>query len=165
MKRTFIFFSFIVIFFQVSCKKYINDKFTLTKTEYNGNQLRIDGYYYSNVYDNYYNLIFFYKNGVILKKETRFEYIESEIKVGSNVKTDWGLFKINNNTIKIEYYIKKMIEGLPAYIKSGEIIDDTTLVLKKEYRSNDSSNFTEINEIYHFQKLDSKPDSTNSFVK
>lgn len=144
--------------------QYTDDEFILKKTDYKGNELSIDGYYYHKLGENSYYVLIFYRNGTIFKNgaSDHEEYIANTN--GSNVRQHWGLFIIENNTIKIEYYMPKMYEGLPAYIKAGEILNDTTFIFKEQYRSKDDSEYQEINETYHFKKFSPKPDSTNNFI-
>lgn len=42
-----------------------DDKLTLQRTNYTGNELRINGYYYNVLNGSFYDLKFFYKNGVV----------------------------------------------------------------------------------------------------
>ena len=58
-----------------------------------------------------------------------------------------------------------MIEGMPAYLKTGDIINDTTFVITEVERSKDGSERRTINEMYHYKHYSPKPDSTNNFVK
>jgi hypothetical protein len=155
-----------------SCTKGIfsDDKFVTNKTEYTGTQLRIDGYYQSkSEVEDYYYLYVFYRNGIVLLpgvSNTPSPYIMKFVdNFNHEIKTFWGLFIIGNGEITIEYYKSKMVEGLPAYIRTGEILNDTTFVLKEEKRSKDGSELKSIDETYHFRKFNPKPDSTNSFLK
>ena len=59
-------------FVMTSCKSddglLKDDDLSLSRKEYTGNQLRIDGYYYFNYTneEDYVRVYFFYKNGMIL---------------------------------------------------------------------------------------------------
>lgn len=160
----------ILSFFSCIGDKYTDDKFVLNRTKYTGNQLKTDGYYYSDVEgEDYYNLYVFYCNGVVLLpgvSSNTDEYI-SGFANGFNkkIKDFWGLFLIENNIIQIEYYRPKMIEGMPAYLETGEILNDTTFVITEVKRSKDDSERRTINETYHFKQFSNKPDSTNNFIK
>jgi hypothetical protein len=167
-------FSVAVLFISLlsCCKdKYTDDDFVLNKTEYTGDQLKIDGYYYSQVEgEEYYRLYIFYQNGITLLPgidNDPYAYISNILLDSSfgDAKYVWGLFIIEDNIIKIEYYEPKMIEGMPAYLQTGDIINDTTFVITEVKRSKDGSEYRTINETYHYQHYNPKPDSTNNFVK
>jgi hypothetical protein len=81
------------------------------------------------------------------------------------IKTFWGIFIVENDAITIEYYNSRIIEGLPAYLNTGVILNDTTFVLKEQKRSKDGSELQIIDETYHFKKFSPKPDSTNKYLK
>jgi hypothetical protein len=151
-------------------EKFSDDKFVTSKTEYTANQLRIDGYYQSkSEKEDYYYLCVFYRNGIVLLPGVAYEPNSYIAKLVDNfnheIKTFWGLFIIENGKITIEYYKPKMIEGLPAYLRTGEIINDTTFILKEEKRSKDDTEFKIISETYLFKQFSPKPDSTNKFLK
>jgi hypothetical protein len=106
----------------------------MKRVDYNGNQLRIDGYYY---YDQQKpestRVLFLYKSGVMLS--TRFfpshdlDAVEKTIlnvydKTGKG-KTDWGLFMIVDNIIECEEWTNPA--GSITIRKSiGYIENDTT---------------------------------------
>lgn len=75
------------------------------------------------------------------------------------------MFSIQNNLIKIEYYHEDRDWGFRSFTKEGEILNDTTFVIKESYRTKDGSEAEVLNETYHFMKLEQKPDSVNEFVK
>lgn len=150
--------------------KYQDDEFSLNRAEYNGNELRIDGYYASKaIGEDYSYLYVFYQNGVLLKPgvaENTDEYIQKFVDgFNHNIKDFWGIYQIQDSTIQVEFYKPKMTEGLPAYIKTGKILNDTTFILTNEKRSKDGSESRAISETYHFREYSPKPDSTNTFIK
>jgi hypothetical protein len=164
--------SLIISLFLSCCKnKLYDDEFVLDKTKYTGNQLKIDGYYYSPVEnEDFFSLYVFYRNGIVLIPGVcdNPEECLAEFKPGSALfkyKYSWGLFLIDSNSISIEYYIPKMIEGMPAYIAMGDIINDTTFIIKEIKRSKNNSVRQLVNETYHYKQFSLKPDSTNIFLK
>ena len=176
-----IFFCILLLFF--SCQKLIKYKdFELTKTSYTGNELRIDGYYYCcKPYGNddnlkHYYLRCFYRNGILQSMgepvlsslEEADEYIRKNVIEGSpNPKLEWlkwGLFVINGQTIKMEYYPPVNMFTRWTYIREGTIRNDTTFHITVFYRS-DGKERRDENEIYHFRQFSPKPDSTNNFIK
>lgn len=76
----------------------------------------------------------------------------------------WGLFVIDNQTIKFERYYPSDDITRWTYIREGIILNDTTFLITTSYRS-DGSDFSIKNEIYHFRQFSPKPDSTNNFIK
>lgn len=82
-----------------------------------------------------------------------------------NTKFVFGLFEINTKEISINHWVAAQC-GYPAVLRSGEIINDTTFVLKKLIR-NDSQGIKEADTDieFHFRQYNTKPDSTNNFLK
>ncbi|MFW5872355.1 MAG: hypothetical protein ACOCVN_00050, partial [bacterium] len=134
------------IFSSNSCDKEIlaDDELTLEKELYTGEQLRIDGYYYLKDKNNtLISTYFFYENGILLYGGGRpypegLSEIENKIftskqwidKIGSQ-KLSWGVFQIDNNKIYFEKWYPSSGGPTPAYIRSGEILNDTTFVITK----------------------------------
>ena len=152
-----------------------DDKLSLKRIPYYGNDLKIDGYYYSKVGNEIFDTYFFYRNGVILSgggnapNTSPFNYVEKSfisISWQNSIKGDkiaWGIFQINGNQIQFERWYPS--SGLlPSYIRSGIILNDTTFLINKVIRSNGKEEEA-INETYNFRKFSPKPDSTNSFVQ
>ena len=155
----------LILLLSSCCKdKYTDDEFVLDKTSYLGNQMKVDGYYYSPVEgEDYYRLYVFYRNGIVLipgVSSNPDEYILSFVKgFNKEIKVFWGLYVIDNNSIQIEYYKPKMIEGLPAYLKTGNIINDSTFVITSVERSKDGSEYQTLNEVYHYKYFSPQPDN------
>ena len=159
-----------LLLFLYGCK---DDELTLQRVPYYGNELRIDGYYYHEYGEPARkNIYFLYRNGIILYGTTpltsEIEQTENMYQTGKyyelvkNDKTSWGVFLINGNTLKFEKWYSG--EEAWAYISEGEILNDTTFHITVSYRSNTTER-REGNEIYHFRQFNSKPDSTNNFIK
>lgn len=165
------------------CKKNSpmkDDDLFLSRQNYTGNQLRIDGYYY-NEYgsgnETRREIYFFYRNGILLKGGvpllTELSIRENEFKNGTyynyvkDSKLDWGVFQINGNNIKYEHWYPNSIGPLRAVIHEGIILNDTTFLITQTYRMKDG-NKTDVsfeNLLYRFKKLSPKPDSTNQFIQ
>lgn len=171
--------TFLVGFFSFSssCEKVgKDDKLTLDKQDYTGNQLRIDGYYYEKFEGKYYSLYFFYEDGTVLYGDGGFtekEFIEHEKQFTNevwlngvkNYKAYWGVFNINNDSIAFERWYPSSGGPFPAYLRTGKILNDTTFVITKSVRSKNGKEEQQLNEVYHFKEFSPKPDSTNNFVK
>jgi hypothetical protein len=164
-----------VVFVFMSCEflRGKDDELSIQKKPYDGNELRLDGYYYDNYIDDYIQIYFFYRNGVILdggnKRVSELNEREEEFKNGtfysnvSSFKLMWGVFNIDGDSIEFEHWYPT--EGpFPAYIRSGKILNDTTFHITGCRRS-DGSERSDKDEMYHFKHLVPKPDSTNNFIK
>ncbi|MDR2914049.1 MAG: hypothetical protein LBV74_04340 [Tannerella sp.] len=156
-----------------------DDKLSLAKIAYNGNELRIDGYYC-----NYYYVdgksdprgitpFFLYKNGVIFgyvgSRVDRIDELEESFRNGEYVKTaekyQWGVFQIEGSKIKYEKWATS--EGpYRAFTYEGTILNDTTFVINKSYRAKDAGKKdpSEHHWEFHFKQFSPKPDSTNRFI-
>ena len=148
-------------------------KLALNKVDYNGSNIRIDGYYYTQ-YNNIYRIIFLYRNGVIFSGGDVYmmdildyenKYIDGSFwTTKCKNKLYWGVYNITDEKIEYEKWYPASGGPLPSYINSGKIINDTTFVITKSMRSN-GSNVQDEYDVYHFKKLSPKPDSTNKFIK
>jgi hypothetical protein len=152
-----------------------NEELSFVRTNYNGNELRTDGYYYCRQSGNgtfSFDIQFFYKDGVFLSEKFTSDYkdlsaIENEIKSvrfkqfikkRQNV---WGLFSINFTEI---YYEKLYFGPFQAYIDSGKIINDSTFVILKR-KSSYHTDETTMQDTFQLKQFSPKPDSTNNFIK
>lgn len=165
-----------IMIYSNSCNKDIlsDDKLTLDKIPFTGNQLRIDGYYFQKMDNSIFTIYFFYNDGTVLYGGGSFPISEIEdyeveftseewITSAKESKIRWGLFQIEGNRISFERWYPSSGGPLPAYIRTGEILNDTTFLINKSIRS-DGSNEKELNETYHFKQFSPKPDSTNGFI-
>ncbi len=167
----------VIMIYSNSCTKEIlsDDKLSLVKTIYSGNQLRIDGYYFQEMDNNVYTIYFFYADGTVLYGGGSFPISEIEnheveftsqewITAVKKSKIRWGLFQIEGNNLLFERWYPSSGGPMPAYIRSGEILNDTTFVITKSVRPKTGEE-KELNEVYHFRAFSPKPDSTNSFIR
>jgi hypothetical protein len=164
-----LFFGILIITFS-SCKKlFPPEKLTIPLTPYTGNQLKIEGYFYSDS-EPYKRTFILYRNGVILGGDnvlsSEIAIRETEFKNGvyySYAKDDrlsWGRFIITDNSIKFENWAPRA--DFPVIQSQGEILNDTTFHISSSRHADDA--YTPEDELYHFKKLSPKPDSTNSFT-
>lgn len=161
-----------------NCRKINNcdekEKFVLAKRNYNGNELRTDGYYYS-IHGSYPFIL--YRNGVAIggrfgMNTVSLAELENLIISGefyNSIKDDvycWELFEISNNTIKTEY--RNSLSGISCrYLSNnfGTILNDTTFVVNSVYnRENDQKTQT-LNDTFRFKIFTPKPDSTNQYIE
>lgn len=141
---------------------------------YEGNELRIDGYYYyqDTLSDNYYrtHVLFLFRNGVMFNP---FSYWTNDINEVEQRLTmahekgwfakeweGWGVFIINGNRLEYE---KWSVEGGHTLRYVGRIKNDTTFHLLQCV--DPLRGISSMNEICHFKKFSPKPDSIKSFIK
>jgi len=170
----------LIMLILIGCKDIFQDeKYTLIRTSYLGNQLKINGYYYTYVNETdsinskYYDVLFLYNNGVAIfagggikeemeemfRKEEFYNYIK-------NVPAAWGIFNIENDSIMIER--PKSYGWFNSYMFTlvGSIQDDSTIHIIKDISSTGNGGKPKIiNQLYRFREFTPKPDSTNVFVK
>jgi|WetSurMetagenome_2_1015567.scaffolds.fasta_scaffold565402_1 hypothetical protein len=161
---------FIAFLFLLSCKgSCLDDEFTIDQTNYSGDELRIDGYFYTGNGENtavyilsQNGVIFFGCSGYTQEKfEELFrgkKFVESQ----KNNPLVWGLYKILNDTISYEYNVSYGGPGSYVYKVSGLIKNDTTIHEFIRMRSNGTEK-EEVDCTYHFKHFSPKPDSTNNF--
>jgi len=161
----------------VACCKTLfpDEKLTMQKKPYTGNELRTDGYYYHFVKGYNRTVVYFlYRNGIILWGGTystiNIDEIETEmIKLYSEIKKtkdSWGVFIVNGDTIQYEKWVGSATSrpNTYRYICWGKIENDTTIRFTKEYVS-ERDETRSIDKVWHFKQFDNKPDSTNNFIK
>lgn len=158
-----------------NCKEDIleDDKLTLNKTPFAGQQLKIDGYYYA-TFGNILRIYFFYHDGTILSggdvaedvlSEQEQKYINGNFFVSKkDDKLYWGIYNIDGNQIKIEKWYPSSGGGMPVYLHEGIILNDTTFSITTSIRPKTGEE-KQLNEVYHFKHFLPKPYSTTRFIK
>jgi len=167
-----VFFWSIFLCLLVSCSKlYPDEKLTLQRRDYTGNELRTDGYYYYFTQNNTV-VHFLYKNGIILCAHSYSSHdlnvVESEmVKIYPEIKKQkdgWGVFLVNDNEIEYEIWNASTGYSLPTIKHIGVIENDTTFRITETYFSDiKKTDYTEY--VYQFKQFDNKLDSTNNFIK
>jgi len=171
-----IFFSLIFMFCcSASCEKE-RAALSMSKTPYTGNELRIDGYYYSGITPaDDIGIAVFYRDGVCIHMYTRpkgqdtLDFIQNDILLDNDLMsrlwstpTNIGVFHINASSIEFETW--EAGRDIITFSNFGTILNDSTFVITREV-NNDAGESTSLNLTYHFQEFSPKPDSTNSFIK
>lgn len=143
-----------------------DDELSLQRQDYNGSELRFDGIYYSEYVQGHYHRFALYRNGVIRDLGSSNEKNDPNFLSG-NSKADWGVFQINNSKIEFERWYPSSGWISKAYVRSGEILNDSTFIITESYRNQngEKTEIEAIDETYHFKQFSPKPDSTNNFVK
>lgn len=168
-----------VLFFFSSCFwegfwEWLNpdDKCTLEQRNFEGENLRIDGFYYGDVSedDEVTTIFILYRNGVVMGPVgVKLSESENRIKklIDNNNRRDeidnWGLFEVEDSTISLEYYLPSMY-GHHTYLMRGMILNDSTFRMIEGRRSVDSK-YESIDRLFRFRQTEVKPDSTNKFFK
>ena len=172
--RLLLFLSIFIVLTSSSCNEEFQE-LMMSRTPYNGDELRIDGYYYSDATSSdLVGLGVFYRDGVcihfLFKPETAdtLNFIENEFLLNAefieNAKNrpNWiGVFNINGTSLDYETFETARNTNTRSYF--AEIINDTTFVLQKEV-DNLTGNIFEENITYRFKEFSPKPDSTNMFI-
>ena len=168
-----LFLSMLCVLLLPQCTVFDN-QLSLPLMPYNGEQLRMDGYYYQVGYDEntVFSPCFFYKNGILISLggiENSLEELDEALKTSyyntHSYKKDvlaWGIFFIEDSVIKFERWGSTVLQS--PLIREGVILNDTTFHITNIY-NNDGSEQRKVNEIYHFREFSPKPDSTNVFIK
>jgi hypothetical protein len=172
-KNTMKYFLIVIAVLFTSCDKLFPDeKLTMQRTDYIGDELRIDGYYYiQDIRYGYTNIMFLYKNGVMLQPNVylslNLDTIEKKINSQGNEigkeKAYWGVFLVNGHQLKYEQWIAPNEGGLSVAQGTGSIENDTTFCIIQTYYSYNNTTMYS-NKIYHFRQFSPKPDSTNNFI-
>jgi len=166
MKNLLLLFILLIMLSSISCEEEINAQLTMQKTPYTGNELRIDGYYYTvtqNFEGDLYPVYFFYRNGVFRYGGSfkSLDDITGDWGDG-NSRLLWGYFEISDSSFRFErWQVTATVE------KSGVILNDSTFYIsKRKITSGESPNPQEetVNELYHFVEYSPKPDSVNRFL-
>jgi hypothetical protein len=163
----------------ISCRKTglcKDEKLNLVRSNYDRNNLKINGFYYGNP-DTAWNKIIrfttivFYRNGILnLPGSTEFDKMESYIEsvAQSNMlnktKYIWGLYQIQDSLIILEYWEPAQC-GYPMIKNYGKVLNDSTFCITRVEKIKE--NYTESIEIkqeFNFRKFAVKPDSIQSFL-
>lgn len=173
-------FSMIFLMFGNCCKDnslFKDDELSISRQDYNGDQLRLDGYYYTEANGLVFLPSFFYTNGVLLSVGGTFDdisdmdsYLNRYFFQDENSREDiwaWGAFIIDNNSIKFEKWYPPSGGPIPAYVNEGLILNDTTFYINQSYRNHNGKKKEQSPEsrTYHFRAFSPKPDSINKYVK
>jgi hypothetical protein len=167
MTRLLFLISFIFFLIFSACSDNWRRKLSIERSSYNGNELKIQGFYYNK---NSSTFILF-QNGVTLgwlrvgnTLNDVIKYWTDKNKYGEHLDSprDWGVYKVQQNIFKAEgwYANGEILHPIGKYI--GHIVDDTTIVITETHFP---PQHTVENDTFYFYPLTVKPDSTNKFIK
>ena len=148
------------------------DDFLMNKSEYEGDDLTLNGYYYILTdYGSVSGIHFFYRNGItrtLGSVKNSFEemddYIREMYLPGKNPpesRLQWGLYKIKDKRITIEM----VYDYGRITVMEGDILNDTTFHLTSSYRQREPDNEEKMDRYYYFREFSPKPDSINKYIK
>ena len=149
-----------------------NPEFVMKHVDYEGHELRIDGYYYHQGKhvsgSNQTHVIFLFKNGLMLNPYPDSTHDISEVEQilvrqyehFKKYNNRWGIFVINGNRLEYEMYDA---EGGSVIRYVGRIDNDTTFNLLQSVHHH--FGVLSVDKIFHFKKFSPKPDSIKSFIK
>jgi hypothetical protein len=129
----------------------------------------MEGFYYhqyptSN--GNRYDVFFFYRNGIVryIGSPSSLDYVRNNTSFPKK-RYYWGLFHIDGDRIVFERWHPGSKGYTPAFVHSGEILNDTTFVITEQERSkNGEEGPLEEDMMFHFQEFSPKPDSTSEYL-
>jgi len=155
-----------------------DEKLSLQRVPYLGNELRTDGYYYKYwaSYDspvpNNTTCLFLFRNGIVLCagsfESTNLDTVDKELleryKWLYEYKSSWGVFVVNGDRYEDEVWGSGF--RLPVSKSIGIIDNDTTIHIIKHISVKEKQEFPQ-NYRYHFRQFSPKPDSTiaNKWIK
>lgn len=166
----------IAILLCLGCTKKV-EELSMNKSPYHGNELRIDGYYYSELTsDNSVGLAVFYRDGVCIHlflgisgTNDTLNFIEKEILLNRNlISSLWaepsevGVFDVNGQDLKLECW--QAGRTIRPFNFNCSILNDSTFYLNNVVTYIEGSTI-HYNLPYHFKSFQPKPDSTNTFIK
>ena len=170
-------YSFIAVMFLScsSCEKELHE-LSLSKTPYSGDELRVDGYYYSNLTSvDDIAIAVFYRDGVCFNVYTRIEsqdtlnFIEKDILQDKSIistfvstPTNIGVFKIKEKSIEFETW--EAGRDIITFSNYGKILNDTTFLITKQVNNDSGKSYSE-KLTYRFRQYSPKPNCTNTFIK
>ena len=186
IKKTCIFV--IGVMLMISCSKKTIEPLRMDKASYTGNELRIDGYYYSDIeviesnlsISKLVNFAVFYRDGFCILMAVSAKdgdipgYIETEFLLNDSFISKWkavpngiGVFKIVKADIELElwnYSGGGVGSPITTFSYYGNVLDDTTFYFRKWV--NNYTNRTYSKDLtFHFKPFSPKPDSTNVYIK
>jgi len=144
---------------------------------YQGNRLRIDGYYFapSDTDDNGLQLneiVVLYKSGVAgfpgnasAGHEDDYLHLTSGSADLRQSKGAWGTFRVTDSSLYLCKW-KPALCGYPAVQRTCEIINDTTFIVHStDIKGKHGTGTIEKDVIFRFRHFYPKPDSLNDFIK
>jgi hypothetical protein len=105
---------------------------------------------------------------IIPNQIDEFEQLENRIKELPYFSFGWGAFEIKSNFIFDYSYNSVIMWKRNIFVREIEILNDTTIKSYGEYKNLETGEISTFNgefTIFHFRKLEHKPDSTNFLMR
>jgi len=150
-----------ILLLTFSCSPTSRMPLHFQRTDYHGNDFRMDGFYYSKRYCKFH----FYSNGVMFggtysknfNDALRYwKHLLQHPEDSNQTPMEWGVFLVNYPEIKLEHWHSGSGARYPTAQYSGKILNDTTLLLTGGPFGTDT---------FYFHAMPTKPDSTTRFIK
>lgn len=171
----------VAVLLLASCEKNgscQDDELSLSRIDYSGSQIKLDGYYFGNITENsvppYAEIYFLYRNGVMFttgaslleEAEAGTITVTVENAFGKANKRPWGVFQVHDTNIQIDRWQGNVNGCEETIYELGNILNDSTFVItRREYRDNgDATKVETINDTFSFRTVPEKPDSCNPFI-
>lgn len=159
-----------VVLFSCGKNRCKDDKLAIQPQPYSGTALRMDGYYYRldevNQWDgNIYKLYVPYSEGYLIgRSSTNLMATEQQFSEPGydGTKLGWGAFKIEGNTLLLEYWTPYMC-GFPTRTATATILNDTTFIINQSVSSNQDIEPTYSNDTFRFKYFPAKPTPDPAF--
>jgi len=159
-----------------------DEELRLHRIPYTGLELRTDGYYYRQTDNNICDIIFLYRNGIIIHADWSWDKIKPIEEIEKEMirrydelyksQYEWGVFKVEDDKIEYEMFRSPgfILCGMAVYRSLGTIEKDTAFCIKQILSSRLCSEegtylFKTLSDKYYFRPFSQKPDSTNSWIK
>jgi hypothetical protein len=149
------------------------EELSLTRTRYEGDEIRLDGYWYNLIEDGELGFLYFlYRDGTLLNASCHFiegedpeETIRSsEWERGIRQARDcWGVFAVERGRISFERWYP--FDGPErVYRDSGDILERERIHMDVYIRPSTGESRA-ADQLWYFREFAPKPDHANSFVK
>ena len=163
-----------------SCQK--RHELGIPRIPYTGDELRINGYYYSpaeigengDTLTKEIMIIIFFRNGISMIQPVnlpqRADSIQTIIDALRALPTEWmlrtssgyGTFSISDVTLNMSFWLKDW--DYLCYQYEAKILNDSTFMIKS-YSTSKSNDKKRYKRIYYFKQYSPKPDSTCVFIE
>jgi len=162
-----------IVFIAYSCQMIFgeDDKLTMERKNYYGNELKLNGYYYHKAHGMIYTY-FLFRNGLIFEsagsfKTEKWSEYEKKLKdtVSANksasLKYNWGVFQIKESILQFEKWYPSE-RPYRVSKKFGRIINDSTFIIIDTINNN--GEFFPKQYRYHYKRFENKVDSITDFI-
>jgi len=163
----------LVFFLIFSSCIFEDDLLRNPREDYLGDNIYIEGFYYTYFEGKIRRILFLYRNGICFRvygdgkdrttpEEAETLLTENHLKWLITDKECWGIYIIKDHNILLESWMNTHGDH-HSVVETGEILNDTTFIITK--RDHNLSGISSVNYTYHFYPYSPKPDSMNIFIE